>query len=310
MQPVGRGLEHRTERGGAHTDFGATTMAHTAGEWAAAGGPALPELVVFDLDMCMWSPEMYTLHKPPTIPVPGDLGRATAPSMMPAAGAPAGMAATGRAMQGVVGASNGQDTVRLFPGALAALQDVAAGKYPGMRIAAASSADNANAVACAKASLALLEVEPGLTFAQLLARGFEDIGEGNVQIGRSAPLSSDKTTHFNLLRKNTGIEFDKMLFFDDCGWSDNCAVVERGCPGVTTMKTPNGKQAHSMRQPPPNIGAKGPAESCPDKPQTAITVNVATQRPRETLTNLPILLAPTLAHRLDRIGVGTRPRYV
>ena len=39
----------------------------------------------------------------------------------------------------------------------------------------------------------------------------------------------------------------------------------------------------------------------PDKPQTAITVNVATQRPRETLTNLPILLAPTLAHRLDRI---------
>ena len=150
MQPVGRGLEHRTERGGAHTDFGATTMAHTAGEWGAAGGPALPELVVFDLDMCMWSPEMYTLHKPPTIPVPGDLGRATAPSMMPAAGAPAGMAATGRAMQGVVGASNGQDTVRLFPGALAALQDVAAGKYPGMRIAAASSADNANAVACAR----------------------------------------------------------------------------------------------------------------------------------------------------------------
>ena len=41
-------------------------------------------------------------------------------------------------MQGVVGAGNGTDTVRLFPGALAALQEVANGKYPGMRIAAAS----------------------------------------------------------------------------------------------------------------------------------------------------------------------------
>ena len=28
-----------------------------------------PELVVFDLDMCLWSPEMYTLSE---IPTPGD----------------------------------------------------------------------------------------------------------------------------------------------------------------------------------------------------------------------------------------------
>jgi magnesium-dependent phosphatase 1 len=171
--------------------------------------------VVFDLDMCAWSPEMYTLHKPPTIAVPGDLAQAADQGMLPAAGAPVGMAAASRMMKGVVGAANGQDTVRLFPGALLALQEVALGKYPGMRVAAASSADNANAVACAKASLALLEILPGLTFKQLLARGFEDINEGNVQIGRSAPLSSDKTTHFNLLKKNTGIDFDKMLFFDD-----------------------------------------------------------------------------------------------
>ena len=51
---------------------------------------------------------------------------------------------------------------------------------------------------------------------------------GNMQIGRSPPLSSDKTTHFRLLQENTGVPYDRMLFFDDCGWSDNCAVVERG----------------------------------------------------------------------------------
>ena len=190
-------MESHTERGGGVQDA------------------TVPELVVFDLDMCAWSPEMFTLHKPPTIAVPGDLGHAADPSMLPAAGTPVGMAVAGRLMKGVVGASNGQDTVRLFPGALAALQEVAVGKYPGMRIAVASSADNENAVACAKASLALLEVLPDLTFQQLLTRGFEDIDEGNVQIGRSAPLSSDKTTHFNLLKKHTGIGFDKMLFFDD-----------------------------------------------------------------------------------------------
>ena len=213
-----------------------------------AGDKPVPELVVFDLDMCTWSPEMFSLHKPPSMPVAGSLSQAADSTMLPVAGAPVGMGMTCRAMQGVVGASNGQDTVRLFPGALLALQEFAAGKYPGMRIAAASSADNANAVACAMASLAMLEVEPGLTMLELFSRGFEDISEGNLQIGRSPPLSSDKTTHFNLLRANTGIGFDKMLFFDDCGWSDNCAVVERGCPGVTTMKTPNGMTETEWRQ--------------------------------------------------------------
>jgi len=55
-----------------------------------------------------------------------------------------------------------------------------------------------------------------------------------MQIGRSPPLSSDKTTHFRLLQENTGVPYDRMLFFDDCGWSDNCAVVERG---VRTMRS-------------------------------------------------------------------------
>ena len=32
-----------------------------------------------------------------------------------------------------------------------------------------------------------------------------------------------------------------------CGWGDNCATVERGCPGVTTMKTPNGMTVQEWR---------------------------------------------------------------
>ena len=164
---------------------------------------------------------MYTMSGPPSEAVQGSLGCAG---------------------EGTVAARGGGDDVRLFAGALHALQECAEGKYPAMRLAVASSADTPLAVQCAKKSLSMLEVLPGLTFAELLARDWPDGFEGNIQIGRSPPLSSNKTSHFTLLQKNTGIAFNRMLFFDDCGWSDNCEVVERGCPGVTTFKTPRGMQ--------------------------------------------------------------------
>lgn len=115
-------------------------QAHSSGiEGEAESSEPVPELVVFDLDMCTWSPEMFSLHKPPSMPVSGDLSQAADSTMLPVAGAPVGMGMTCRAMQGVVrfdsfiscsillmfhsfftqclqvGASNGQDTVRLFP---------------------------------------------------------------------------------------------------------------------------------------------------------------------------------------------------
>ena len=70
---------------------------------------------------------------------------------------------------------------------------------------AASSADNGRAVACAHASMSKLEVLPGLTMKELFNRGFEKNFAGNVQIGRSGKLSSNKTTHFNQLKMETGI---------------------------------------------------------------------------------------------------------
>lgn len=167
---------------------------------------------------------MYTLDEIPTTEVRGALGG-----------------------DGVIGLKSGRHTVSLFPGALLALQEIAAGKYPGMRAAAASSADTPFAVQCARASLAGLEIQPGVTFLDVLRKGFDNSDDSHIQIGRSPPLSSNKTSHFALIQKATGIAYDKMLFFDDCGWSDNCAVVERGCPGVTTMQTPNGMTAAEWR---------------------------------------------------------------
>ena len=204
MKPAATSLANQSPRGGGAAagmvrDLPSAVAPYALGEAEqppAEAAAALPELVVFDLDMCTWSPEMYTLTKPPTRAIQGDLGRerlhapplpslrlrpwepyvtrtatrhcwgcyshrytprlgralcvaqtltpaptrpgAVSETVMPPAGKAVGPAVADRAMAGVVGAGNGTDTVRLFPGALAALQEVANGKYPGMRIAAAS----------------------------------------------------------------------------------------------------------------------------------------------------------------------------
>eukprot|EP00656_Telonema_subtile_P009334 TRINITY_DN14387_c0_g2_i1.p3 TRINITY_DN14387_c0_g2~~TRINITY_DN14387_c0_g2_i1.p3 ORF type:complete len:113 (+),score=15.65 TRINITY_DN14387_c0_g2_i1:196-534(+) len=89
---------------------------------------ALPELCVFDLDDCVWSPEMFTLRHTPTPedvllgPLPGGCGT------------------------GVVGLRSGpRDVIRLFPGAIVAFQRAMRGQYGHMRLAAASSADTPRA---------------------------------------------------------------------------------------------------------------------------------------------------------------------
>eukprot|EP00966_Prymnesium_polylepis_P264709 6114875-Prymnesium_polylepis.1 len=61
----------------------------------------LPSLVVLDLDMCVWRPEMYELAAMPGETVTGDLN--------------------GRG-QGVIGVMSGRDRIALHTGALIALQ--------------------------------------------------------------------------------------------------------------------------------------------------------------------------------------------
>jgi len=159
-----------------------------------------PGLVVFDLDMCVWSPEMYTLD---AVPTPKDAHRGQL---------------NGKG-EGVVAVSSGYEDIRLFPAALKVLQDFYTGDvYPAsMRIAAASSADTPRAVAIGRAAMGILEILPGVTMRQCFAKGWPAGFEGNLQIGRSPPLSSDKAaTHFPILQRETGVPYNKVRVFPLC----------------------------------------------------------------------------------------------
>jgi len=185
-----------------------------------------PKLVVFDLDACLWDKEMYMMSSMPTGSVSGALGDAG---------------------EGVVGVYSGSDLIKLFPGSLVALQEYASGAYPGMRLAAASSADTPFAVQVGTAALKTLEVVPGKTVWDVFAMGWPEGHVAHMQIGRSPPLSSNKAqTHFPILREATGIRYDDMLFFDDSYWSDHCGIVSSRCKeadtgaGVVARATPTG----------------------------------------------------------------------
>ena len=179
---------------------------------------AKPALVVWDMDDCLWSPEMFTLSEMPSEGVRGDLN--------------------GRG-EGVVGVRSGSDVIRLFPDALRVLQEFWDGEHGSTKLAVASSADTA----IAQAALDILEIVPGVTLRDVLCRGHPEGLTDHIRIGRTPPLSSDKSrTHFPLIREATGIDYDEMLFFDDSNWSDHCAIVSRNCPGVVSQRTPRGLQ--------------------------------------------------------------------
>ena len=153
---------------------------NTSGSSGSGSGSG-PDLIVFDLDMCLWSPEMYTLDAVPSSDAVvigrlldhhdhhGDDDATT---------------------HGVVGVKSGDEVVRLFPDALKVLQRYWNNEYgSNVRIAAASSADTPFAVKIARASMSLLEIVPGVTMRQVFSKGFPADFEGNVQIGRTPPLS-------------------------------------------------------------------------------------------------------------------------
>lgn len=186
-----------------------------------------PDLLVYDMDACLWDKEMYALDSIPTEKniVRGDLN--------------------GRG-EGVVGVMSGRNQISLHKGSLQGLQEHADGKYPDMKVAFASSADTPKAEKIGRASLKLLEVLPGLTVWDLVV-GRDWEGKDVNQIGRQPPLSSNKAqSHFPRLKKATGIRYDRMLFFDDCNWGDHCGMVASGCResdtgvGPATVRTPYG----------------------------------------------------------------------
>lgn len=195
---------------------------------------SFPKLCVFDLDACFWDQEMYELPKVPSEDdvVRGDLN--------------------GRG-DGVVGVMSGGYQISLHMGAMQAMQDHNDGKFPGMKVAFASSADTPKAEQIGRAALKLLEVVPGTTvWDVVVGRDWE--GRDINQIGRQPPLSSNKArSHFPFLKEATGVRYDEMLFFDDCNWGDHCGMVSSQCKesdtgkGPATRRTPNGLRLDDWR---------------------------------------------------------------
>ena len=184
-----------------------------------------PHLIVFDLDACFWNQEMYQLY---------DICESKDNIV-------------DEKTNTVVGAVSGRTVIRMHEGSRKALTEYYEGKYPGARLATASSADTPLAVKIGQSALRNLEIAPGVSAASVFAIGWEKEFDGNVQIGRTPPLSANKAqTHFPILRKFTNIEYHKMLFFDDCNWGDHCAAVESQCVepkaglGPAIQRTPRG----------------------------------------------------------------------
>jgi magnesium-dependent phosphatase 1 len=167
----------------------------------------VPEMVVFDLDACSWTPEMFELDSKPSVAVRGrgDKGEDL-----------------------VVGARAGRDTVTLFPGALHAFRELATNPiYKNTKVAAASSTTEPD---YARSAMSILEIFPGVTMGSIFHYK---------QIGCSGLLSHRKTSHFTQLQKESGVAFCNMLFFDDCGYSDHVGDINRQY-GVVGHRTPHG----------------------------------------------------------------------
>ena len=161
---------------------------------------SIPSLIVFDLDACLWSPEMYELDKAPS---------------------------TYDAKRG--GVKAGRDTVTLYPGARdTLLRLLTDSTFQGCKIAAASSTtEPAYAKKCLEQTPIDLSGQRKETMSDIIK--YRQIYPGSK--GRS---------HFPRLQQETGVPYSEMLFFDDCSYSDNCGEVASSCPGVTCVRTPNG----------------------------------------------------------------------
>jgi magnesium-dependent phosphatase 1 len=189
----------------------------------------LPSMIVFDLDDCLWTPEMHELSGKPSLPVEGPLDPLVENS-------PLGI--IGMRVWSRRGMWDGEDgeCVCLFDGARLVLRELALNpKYKGIMLAAASSSlEPSYSHAC----LHGIEVVPDLTLRDMFR--FD-------QIGRTGELTPRKTTHFRELHKESGVPYEEMLFFDDCNWGDHCADVTRAY-GVVSQRTPSGMTIEEFYQ--------------------------------------------------------------
>jgi len=207
-----RGRRDKNDNNGSAAASSTSRSTTTSSSSSGSSSSAIPSLFVFDLDDCLWTPEMHELYGEPIVPVHGPL--------VPSDDV------------GVVGLRvprGGRDqTVTLYDGARRVLYELATNPaYRDTPIAVAStSLEPSYSHRC----LEELEITKGTTLADMVS--FR-------QIGRSGRLTSDKRSHFRLLHLESGVPYGEMLFFDDCNWGDHCGVVSREF-GVVSHRTPSG----------------------------------------------------------------------
>lgn len=193
--------------------------------------PDLPSMIVFDLDDCLWTPEMHELSGPPSVRVEGPL------DPNDPCGSPlgtVGMKVPSRRRGGWGG--DDEEIVELYPGARLALRELALDpKYRGIPIAVASTSLEPS---YSHASIDGLEILPDLTLRDMISYA---------QVGRTGNLTSRKTSHFKLLHRESGIPYEEMIFFDDCNWGDHVGDLNREF-GVVGQRTPNGLQLEEFHR--------------------------------------------------------------
>eukprot|EP00928_Gymnodinium_smaydae_P077781 TRINITY_DN6123_c0_g1_i1.p1 TRINITY_DN6123_c0_g1~~TRINITY_DN6123_c0_g1_i1.p1 ORF type:complete len:217 (-),score=46.82 TRINITY_DN6123_c0_g1_i1:202-792(-) len=166
-----------------------------------------PRLLVFDLDACLWTPEMFQLSGEPQAWDPHRNGVAT---------------------------SRSGELVRLYPGAAAVLRRIARDPaLAGMQVAVASKTTEEH-----YAHRCLDELELGSDGAA--SGDFAGKKLSELVQHREIYYGSKGRAHFPALKKKTGFAYEDMLFFDDCTYGDNCGEVARCCPGVVCVRTPDG----------------------------------------------------------------------
>ena len=163
----------------------------------------LPSMIVFDLDDCLWTPEMHELPGLPEIPIHGNLIPVDVNSDQD-------QKEKKKTKKGVVGlqvpryGNRDNCTVTLYDGARKILYELATNPiYKDVQLATASSSlEPSYSYAC----LDGIEILPGLVIGDMMNYN---------QIGRTGNLSPDKITHFQQLHEESGIPYNEMLFFDD-----------------------------------------------------------------------------------------------
>ena len=190
------------------------TFPHLASSFSSISQKVmLPRLIVFDLDDCLWTPEMYTLPQKPSNEIQGVVNEDTGD-------------------RGVVGVQCGSSgpTVKLFSDARRVLQRIHNERdttFQHTQFAVASSSEEPS---YSRSCLEKIDILPGVKMKSLFPYQ---------QIGRTGALTSRKTTHFDGLKRESNIEFPDMLFFDDCNWGDHVGDLHKTY-GVIGVRTPYG----------------------------------------------------------------------